>query len=168
MVLPEYFGFPLSISFYRCSITRKRTKNNHHRHLHHRVAQEASRLRCDHSVCCGALRQLKKNRGPPPPPPRKNPATNLLNHERLSFGCTYSGATSAYIAYRNEVFININFKHFSVLTESFISSFLSLSLSVLFSDYRVCVFMMLVNCFATSDTFFLKCTASTEPKQAVP
>jgi hypothetical protein len=28
----------LSISFHRCSITRKRTKNNHH-HLHHRVAQ---------------------------------------------------------------------------------------------------------------------------------
>jgi hypothetical protein len=28
---PEYFGFPLSISFHRCSITRKRTKNNNHR-----------------------------------------------------------------------------------------------------------------------------------------
>jgi hypothetical protein len=53
---PEYFGFPLSISFHRCSITRKRTKNNHHRrHLHHTVAQEASRLRCISSVCCGAL-----------------------------------------------------------------------------------------------------------------
>jgi hypothetical protein len=26
---PEYFGFPLSVSFHRCSIT----------HLHHRVAQ---------------------------------------------------------------------------------------------------------------------------------
>jgi hypothetical protein len=24
---PEYFGFPLSISFHRCSINRKRTKN---------------------------------------------------------------------------------------------------------------------------------------------
>jgi hypothetical protein len=41
---PEYFGFPLSISFCRCSITCKRTKNNHHLHLHHRVAQEALRL----------------------------------------------------------------------------------------------------------------------------
>jgi hypothetical protein len=30
---PEFFGFPLSISFHRCSIIRKRTKNNHH-HLH--------------------------------------------------------------------------------------------------------------------------------------
>jgi hypothetical protein len=34
---PEFFGFPLSISFHRCSITRKRTKSNNH--LHHRVAQ---------------------------------------------------------------------------------------------------------------------------------
>jgi hypothetical protein len=33
---PEYFGFPLSISFNRCSITRKNEKTNH---LHHRVAQ---------------------------------------------------------------------------------------------------------------------------------
>jgi hypothetical protein len=32
-------GFPLSISFHRCSITRKRTKNNHHLHLLHRAAQ---------------------------------------------------------------------------------------------------------------------------------
>jgi hypothetical protein len=24
----EYFGFPLSISFHRCCVTRKRTKNN--------------------------------------------------------------------------------------------------------------------------------------------
>jgi hypothetical protein len=45
-VFSEFFGFPLSISFYRCSITRKRTKNNHHLHLHHRVGQEASRLQC--------------------------------------------------------------------------------------------------------------------------
>jgi hypothetical protein len=42
---PEFFGFPLSISFHRCSITRTRTKNNnHHHHRHHRVAQEASWL----------------------------------------------------------------------------------------------------------------------------
>jgi hypothetical protein len=54
---PEYFGFPLSISFHRCSITRERTKNNHH-HLHHRVVQEAFKLRCARSVCCGVLLQL--------------------------------------------------------------------------------------------------------------
>jgi hypothetical protein len=33
---PEFFGFPLSVSFRWCSITRQRTKNNH---LHLRVAQ---------------------------------------------------------------------------------------------------------------------------------
>jgi hypothetical protein len=33
---PLYFGFPLSISFHRCSITRKNEDTNH---LHHRVAQ---------------------------------------------------------------------------------------------------------------------------------
>jgi hypothetical protein len=57
---PEFFGFPLSISFHRCSITRKRTTNNHHLHRHHRVAQEASRMRGVRSVCCGALQHLKK------------------------------------------------------------------------------------------------------------
>jgi hypothetical protein len=56
---PEYFGFPLSVSFQRCSITSKTTKNNLHLHLHHRVAQEASRLRYVRSVCCGALFQKK-------------------------------------------------------------------------------------------------------------
>jgi hypothetical protein len=40
--------FRLSVSLHRCSITRKS-------HLHHRVAQEASRLRCVRSICCGAL-----------------------------------------------------------------------------------------------------------------
>jgi hypothetical protein len=58
---PEYFGFPLSISFHRCSITTKWIKNNHHhRHLHNRVAQEASRLRCVRTVSCGALHHQKK------------------------------------------------------------------------------------------------------------
>jgi hypothetical protein len=33
---PEHFGFPLSISFHWCSITRKNEKINN---LHHRVAQ---------------------------------------------------------------------------------------------------------------------------------
>jgi hypothetical protein len=51
---PAYFGFPLSISFHRCSINCKKmviflfifiTK----------VAQEALRLRCVRSICCGAL-----------------------------------------------------------------------------------------------------------------
>jgi hypothetical protein len=36
---PELFGFPLSISFHRCSVTRKRTKDNNHHHHHHRVTQ---------------------------------------------------------------------------------------------------------------------------------
>jgi hypothetical protein len=35
----EYFGFPLSISFHRCSIKMEKQKNPHH--LHHRVAQQA-------------------------------------------------------------------------------------------------------------------------------
>jgi hypothetical protein len=39
----KYFGFPLSISFHWCSTNRKRIKNNHQLHLHHRVAQEALR-----------------------------------------------------------------------------------------------------------------------------
>jgi hypothetical protein len=34
---PEYFGFPLSLSFHRCSITRKNEKKTNH--LHHKVAQ---------------------------------------------------------------------------------------------------------------------------------
>jgi hypothetical protein len=60
---PEYFGFPLSVSFHRCSITGKKTQNNNnnnHRHVHHRVAQEASKFRCVRSVCCGALHHQKK------------------------------------------------------------------------------------------------------------
>jgi hypothetical protein len=32
----------------------------HYLHLHHRVAQEALRLRCVRSVCCGALHHHKK------------------------------------------------------------------------------------------------------------
>jgi hypothetical protein len=56
---PECFGFPLSLSFLRCSITRQRTKSNHHLHLQHTVAQEALRLRCARSICCGALLRKK-------------------------------------------------------------------------------------------------------------
>jgi hypothetical protein len=50
---PEYFRFPLSISFHQCSITRKRTKNNHH--LNHKVAHEVLQLQRVCSICCGAL-----------------------------------------------------------------------------------------------------------------
>jgi hypothetical protein len=35
-VFSEYFDFPQSLSFHRCSITRTNEKINH---LHHRVAQ---------------------------------------------------------------------------------------------------------------------------------
>jgi hypothetical protein len=60
----EYFGFPLSVSFHRCSVTRKRAKNSSHHHLvHHRVAQEALRLWCVRSVCCGALLHYRKRGG---------------------------------------------------------------------------------------------------------
>jgi hypothetical protein len=39
-VFPEYFGFPLSISFHPCPITWKNGKTDHlSLHLHHRVAQ---------------------------------------------------------------------------------------------------------------------------------
>jgi hypothetical protein len=52
---PEYFVFPLSISFHRCSITWKNEKELIIFHLNQRVAQEALRLRCIRSICCGAL-----------------------------------------------------------------------------------------------------------------
>jgi hypothetical protein len=36
---PKYFGFPLLVSFHRCSITWKNEKTDHLYHqLHHRVA----------------------------------------------------------------------------------------------------------------------------------
>jgi hypothetical protein len=53
---PEYFGLPLSISFHRCSITWKRTKNNHHR-----VAQEAFGAPVDFST---RKRRKVKVKGP--------------------------------------------------------------------------------------------------------
>jgi hypothetical protein len=37
---------------------REKQKTNH---LHHRAAQEASRLRCVRSICCGALHPKKQN-----------------------------------------------------------------------------------------------------------
>jgi hypothetical protein len=57
---PEYFGFPLSVSFNRCSITWK-TKNKPSSSSHRRVAQEALMLRCVRSVCFGALLHTKKH-----------------------------------------------------------------------------------------------------------
>jgi hypothetical protein len=54
---PECFSFSLSISFHRCSITRKNGKTNH---FCHRVAQYASRLRRIHSFCCGALHHKQR------------------------------------------------------------------------------------------------------------
>jgi hypothetical protein len=63
-VFSEYFGFPLSISFHRCSSTRKRTKknnNNNHRHLHHRVAQEASRSGASVASAAGPFTTKKKS-----------------------------------------------------------------------------------------------------------
>jgi hypothetical protein len=56
----EYFGLPLPISFRRCSITRKKNNNNK---LHHMVAQEALRLCCVCSICCGVLLHKKLNHG---------------------------------------------------------------------------------------------------------
>jgi hypothetical protein len=52
--------FPWSVSFHQCSSTWKRTKNNHRVYPHHRVAQDALRLWCIHSICCRALHHLKK------------------------------------------------------------------------------------------------------------
>jgi hypothetical protein len=56
---PSTSVFPCE-SFHRFSTACKRTKNNH-LHLHYRVAQEALRLRCAHSVCCGALLHFKRH-----------------------------------------------------------------------------------------------------------
>jgi hypothetical protein len=59
----EYFGFPLSISCHPFSITWKNEKRKTDLlslHLHHMVAQEALRLRCVRSICCGALHHKKR------------------------------------------------------------------------------------------------------------
>jgi hypothetical protein len=53
-VFPEYFCLPVSVSFRLCSITSKRTKNNH-LHFRHRVARETLTLRYARSFSCGAL-----------------------------------------------------------------------------------------------------------------
>ena len=41
---------------------RHYTENEKTNHLHHRVAQEALRLRCVRSICCGALHHKKRYR----------------------------------------------------------------------------------------------------------
>ena len=46
-VFLEYFGFSLSVSFHRCSITRKNEKTDH--------------LLCVRSICCGTLPHTKRN-----------------------------------------------------------------------------------------------------------
>jgi hypothetical protein len=57
---PSTYVFPVNF-IPPVSITSKWTKNkNHLFHLHHRVAQEALRLRCVRSVCCGALHHQEK------------------------------------------------------------------------------------------------------------
>jgi hypothetical protein len=53
---------------------KKQKKPYHHLHLHHKVAQKPSRLRCVRSICCGAI-QFKTNR---------NWNTFLVNDLRIS------------------------------------------------------------------------------------
>ena len=43
------------------SVRANVVKKTAHLHLHHRVAQKASRLWCVRSFCCGALHNVKKN-----------------------------------------------------------------------------------------------------------
>jgi hypothetical protein len=53
---PEYFGFPLSVSFHRCSITWKSEKIILFLFIFIVVLHnKPSRLRCVRSICCGAL-----------------------------------------------------------------------------------------------------------------
>jgi hypothetical protein len=51
-VFSEYFGFPLSISFHRCSITRK--KRNNLIIFITGLHNKPSTLRCFRNFCCGA------------------------------------------------------------------------------------------------------------------
>jgi hypothetical protein len=57
---PEYFGFPLSVSFHWCSITRKRTQNNHR--LHHRVAHKPQGCGASVASAAGPFTTRKKKR----------------------------------------------------------------------------------------------------------
>jgi hypothetical protein len=58
---PEYFGFPCQFRFTGAQLLGKIKKTDYlSLHLHHRVAQEALRLRCVRSFCCGALLHKKK------------------------------------------------------------------------------------------------------------
>jgi hypothetical protein len=57
---PEYFGFSLSVSSTGAPLLGK-MKKTAHLHLHYRVAQEALRLWCVRSICCGALYHVKKS-----------------------------------------------------------------------------------------------------------
>jgi hypothetical protein len=60
--------------------------------FHHRVAQEASRLRCVRNVCCGALHHLKK------------PVIQLLPCALL---CTAASVILSYKSYRDVIFVCI-------------------------------------------------------------
>jgi hypothetical protein len=53
-IFPEYFGFPLSISFYWCSITKKKLII-----FITGLHNKPSWLRCVRSICCGALHKKK-------------------------------------------------------------------------------------------------------------
>jgi hypothetical protein len=53
--------FPCQFHSTGAALLRKGYKNNNHLHLYRKVAQEALRLRCARSVCCGALSAIKKN-----------------------------------------------------------------------------------------------------------
>jgi hypothetical protein len=55
---PEYFGFPVNF-IPRVLHYKENEKTNH---LHHRVAQQALRLRCVRSICCGALKIKRKEK----------------------------------------------------------------------------------------------------------
>ena len=55
---PRSSVLPYQFNSIDVSLHRKTKKTNH---LHHRVAQQASRLRCVRSICCGTLQHTKKN-----------------------------------------------------------------------------------------------------------
>ena len=59
-VFPRVLRFPLSGLFHRCSITCRNEKTDHlSLHLHHKVTQQALRLRC---VCSFCLKKLQVGR----------------------------------------------------------------------------------------------------------
>jgi hypothetical protein len=57
--LPKYFGFSLSISFHRCSITWKNENTNY---LHHKVAQKPQGCGASVASAAGPFSTKKKMR----------------------------------------------------------------------------------------------------------